>query len=116
MNTFKFLTNNKYRLPYQSRNQFLGFDMDIVLINVIKYKRQHNIDLTHASDTPLSYAGLPIDNCWMRISGWRTITNVQPEMIEIDYSVIELNNMLHNFTARMVTHELLRATDPNRYI
>jgi hypothetical protein len=89
-------------------NQYLSFDMDEVLISVLKYKRHLNLDIINSSDTNLSNVNVPINNCWMRILTWRTITNVQPEMIEIDYRVFEINNTPFNFTARMSTVELLR--------
>jgi len=80
--------------------------MDEVLIHVLRYKQIHNHAILH-NDTPFGSVNVPI-NGWVRILNWRNYTNINPEMIEIDYSVIEINTISRNYTARMETSELLR--------
>ena len=104
MREFKFFQKEKV-LP---QNLYLGFDMDEVLINVIRYKHHHNIEVLNNSDTLLANVGVPINNCWLRILTFRTLTNMRPEMLEIRYRVFEANNTPLNFTASMRTVDFLR--------
>jgi hypothetical protein len=100
---FKFF--QKEKVPPQ--NLYLGFDMDEVLINVIKYKQHHNIEVLNNSDILVANVGVPINNCWLRILTFRTLTNMRPEMLEIRYRVFEANNTPLNFTASMRTVDFL---------
>ncbi len=95
-------------------NYHLDFDMDMALINVLRYKRMLNLDFVNSSDTNLSNVNVPIDNCWLRVLTWRTSQNVIPEIIEIDYRIFETNNTPINFTMRMEVNELLRRIDISR--
>lgn len=104
---FKFF--QKEKVPPQ--NLYLGFDMDEVLINVIRYRGHHNMELLDGSDTLLSNVGVPINNCWLRILTFRTITELRPEMIEIRYRIFETNNNPINFSARMRTVDFLRRVE-----
>jgi hypothetical protein len=100
---FKFF--QKEKVPPQ--NLYLGFDMDEVLINVIRYRHHYNMEILNDSDTLVANVGVPIDNCWLRILTFRTLTNMRPEMLEIRYRVFETNNNPLNFTARIRTVDFL---------
>ena len=105
---FKFFQKPKPAQP--PGNMYLMFNMDDVLINVLRWKQFHNIE-TLNNDTLLENVNVPINNCWLRVLNWRTSHNVNPEMIEIDYRIFETNNMPINFTMRMEVIELLRRID-----
>lgn len=96
-----------FQKPKPLGNMYLGFNMDDVLLNVLRWKQYHNEDIL-TNDTPIEAVGVPIFNCWLRILNWRNYTNVNPEMIEIDYRVIETNTTPTNFTLKMETHQFLR--------
>lgn len=102
MNTFKFF--QKHIEP--SNNVYLTFNMDDVLINVLRYKQHRNVTII-GIDTSFNEVNVPIDG-FMRILTWRTIDNVNPTMIEIDYSVVVTNRTSINYTYRMEVRELLR--------
>jgi hypothetical protein len=93
----------------QGANHYLSFDMDVVLLNVMRYKQSNNIP-TLNSDTPFEFVNVPI-NGWIRINNWRNYENQNPQMIEIDYSVIEINTTATNFTLRMDLNEFVRRID-----
>jgi len=109
MREFKF-----FHKPKPAGNIYLTFDMDEVLIRVLRYKQMLNLDIINSSDTNLSNVNIPIDNCWMRIITWRTIDNVNPLMIEIDYRIFETNNIPRDYTYRGVTSELLSRIEITR--
>ena len=96
----------------QGANHYLGFDMDLVLLNVMRYKQSNNISTLNC-DTPFEFVNVPI-NGWIRINNWRNYENQNPQMIEIDYSVIEYNTTPRNFTFRMETTRLLEYLEENR--
>lgn len=96
-------------------NTYLGFDMDDTLINVLRYKQLHNLEIVNDNDIDVQHVGVPISNCFMRILTWRNYTDVNPEMIEIDYRIFESNTTPTNFTLRMETLEFLRRVEVNRY-
>ena len=106
---FKFLTNNKSIQP--PGNMYLMFNMDDALINVIRWKQYHNIEILSDVGTELAMVNVPINNCWLRIIGWRNFTNIQPSMIEIDYRVFEINTTPINFTLMMEETEFQRRVD-----
>ena len=107
---FKFLTNNKPIQP--PGNMYLMFNMDDALINVIRWLQYHNIEILSDSGTELSMVNVPINNCWLRITGWRTWnTNTPSPTVEINYSVIEINTTARNFVFRMNENEFLRRID-----
>jgi hypothetical protein len=106
---FKFFQKPKPIQP--PGNMYLMFNMDDALINVIRWLQYHNIEMLSGVGTELSMVNVPINNCRLRITGWRNYTNINPEMIEIDYMVIEINTTPRNFTLRMETTELLRRID-----
>ena len=107
---FKFLTNNK---PIQPPDNFyLMFNMDDALINVIRWLQYHNIEMLSDFGTELSMVNVPINNCRLRITGWRNwdLNSLSPT-VEINYSVIEINTTARNFTFRMNEEEFLRRID-----
>ena len=106
---FKFLTNNKPIQP--SGNMYLVFNMDDALINVIRWKQYHNIEILSDVGTELAMVNVPIVNCWLRITGWSKFADTQSTMIEINYSVIEINTRAMNFVFRMEESEFLRRID-----
>jgi hypothetical protein len=62
--------------------------------------------------TELSMVNVPINNCRLRITGWRNWDlNSQSPMVEINYSVIEINTTARNFVFRMEEQEFLRRID-----
>ena len=89
-----------FQKPKPQGNMYLMFNMDDALINVLRWKRYHNMEALH-NDTFLHDVNVPI-NGYLRILDWRTSTNVIPEIIELDYRVIELNTTPINFTCRML--------------
>ena len=97
MNKFKFLTKK------QNVNHYLSFDMDQVLLNVIRFKQINNIQILDI-DTPLQLINVPI-NGWLKINNWRTIQNAANEMVEINYSIIEINTTARIFTFVMDLHQ-----------
>jgi len=106
---FKFFQKPKPIQP--PGNSYLMFNMDDALINVIRWKQYHNIEILSDVGTELAMVNVPIVNCWLRIIGWRNFTNIQPPMIEIDYRVFEINTTPINFTLRMVETEFQRRID-----
>ena len=97
MREFKFLTKK------QNVNQYLSFDMDQVLLNVIRFKQINNIPILER-DTPLQLINVPI-NGWLKINNWRTIQDAGGEMVEINYSIIEINTTARIFTFVMDLHQ-----------
>ena len=105
MNPFKFFQKPK---PV---NTYLSFDMDKTLINVLKYIQYHNQSITN-NDINMLLVGVPINNCWLRITGWRNWNRNSPSpTVEINYSVIEINTTARNFVFRMDESEFLRRID-----
>jgi hypothetical protein len=104
MKPFKFL-----EIPKTYENRYLMFNMDDALINVLRWKKYHNMEALN-NDTYLHDVNVPI-NGYLRILDWRTSTNVIPEIIELDYRVIELNTTPINFTCRMEVSEFIRRID-----
>ena len=107
---FKFLTNNK---PIQPPDNFyLMFNMDDALINVIRWLQYHNIEMLSGVGTELSMVNVPINNCRLRITGWRNwdLNSLSPT-VEINYSVIEINTRAMNFVFRMEEQEFQRRID-----
>lgn len=107
MKTFKF-----FQKPKPVENMYQCYHMDEVLIHVLRYKQHHNVNII-GIDTPFEVVNVPI-NGFMRINTWRTIDNVDPLMIEIDYSVIETNTTSRHYTYRGVTSELLNRIEITR--
>ena len=107
---FKFLTNNK---PIQPPDNFyLMFNMDDALINVIRWKQYHNIEILSDVGTELAMVNVPIVNCWLRITGWKNWDLNSPSpTVEINYSVIETNTRAMNFVFRMEEQEFQRRID-----
>ena len=106
---FKFLTNNKPIQP--PGNMYLMFNMDDALINVIRWKQYHNIEILSDVGTELAMVNVPI-NGWLRITGWRNWNRNSPSpTVEINYSVIEINTTARNFVFRMDESEFLRRID-----
>jgi hypothetical protein len=107
---FKFLTNNK---PIQPPDNFyLMFNMDDALINVIRWKQYHNIEILSDVGTELAMVNVPIVNCWLRITGWKNWDLNSPSpTVEINYSVIEINTRAMNFVFRMGEMEFQRRID-----
>ena len=113
---FKFFQKPKPIQP--PGNMYLMFNMDDALINVIRWKQYHNIELlsdvgTVFSDvgTELAMVNVPI-NGWLRITGWRNWNRNSPSpTVEINYSVIEINTRAMNFVFRMDESEFLRRID-----
>lgn len=106
---FKFFQKPKPIQP--SGNMYLMFNMDDALINVIRWKQYHNIDMINSGDTELSVVNVPIVNCWLRILNWRRYDSNEPHMVEINYSVMEVNTMARNYTFRMLSDEFIRRID-----
>lgn len=104
MRTFKF-----FQKPRRvGGNYYLDFDMDLALINVLRYKRIHNLDIINSSDTNLENVGVPINNCWMRILEWRNFSSMRPERVEFNYMIIETNTTPAYFTVSIEAEELIR--------
>ena len=99
-----------FQKPRPQENMYLCYHMDEVLIHVLRYKQIHNQEIING-DTLLENVNVPISNCWMRIITWRNYTNTNPEMIEIDYRVIEVNATPRNYTYKSETTEFLRRID-----
>ena len=104
---FKFFQKPKLTQP--PGNFYLMFNMDDALINVIRWKQYHNIEILDGGDTELAMVNVPI-NGWMRIIHWRR-HNVPICSVEIDYRVIEVNAPSRNFTFKMNENEFLRRID-----
>lgn len=104
---FKFFQKSKLK-----GNTYLSFDMDEILIVVLRYKQFHNVSII-GIDTPFDVVNVPI-NGFMRINNWRNYDLNVPQMIEIDYSVIETNTTSRHYTYRMETDEFLRRFDITR--
>jgi hypothetical protein len=98
-----------FQKPKPPGNMYLGFNMDDALINVLRLKQYHNVEII-GSDVDMDQVGVPISNCWLRILNWRHHTNPIDgnDMIEIDYRIIEINTTPINFTFRMDTTSFLR--------
>jgi hypothetical protein len=106
---FKFFQKPKSIQP--PGNSYLMFNMDDALINVIRWKQYHNIEILDGGDTELAIVNVPI-NGWMRITGWRNWNrNSLSPTVEINYSVIEINTTARNFVFRMNENEFLRRID-----
>jgi hypothetical protein len=107
---FKFFQKPKPIQP--PGNMYLMFNMDDALINVIRWRQYHNNDMIRSGDTELSMVNVPINNCRLRITGWRNwdLNSLSPT-VEINYSVIEINTTARNFTFRMEEQEFLRRID-----
>ena len=103
-----------FQKPKPIGNMYLGFNMDDVLLNVLRYKQLHNQEIIN-NDTDMCQVGVPISNCFIRILNWRNYTNVNPEMIEVDYRIIEMNTTPSNFTLRMETQQLIRRIEISQY-
>lgn len=86
-------------------NMYQCFHMDEVLIHVLRYKQIHNVSII-GIDTPFGDVNVPI-NGFMRILTWRTIDNVNPTMIEIDYRMVVANEGSRGYTYRTEVRELL---------
>ena len=106
---FKFFQKPKPVQP--PGNFYLMFNMDDALINVIRWKQYHNIEILSDVGTELAMVNVPIVNCWLRITGWSKFADTQSPMIEINYSVIEINTTARNFVFRMNENEFLRRID-----
>jgi len=106
---FKFFQKPTPTQP--SGNMYLMFNMDDALINVIRWLQYHNIEMLSGVGTELSMVNVPINNCWLRITGWSKFADTQSPMIEINYSVIEINTRAMNFVFRMEESEFLRRID-----
>jgi hypothetical protein len=100
MKSFKFFQN-----PKLVENTYLTFDMDEVLIHVLRYKQIHNQDIINV-DTSFEDVNVPI-NGFMRILMWRTIDYIIPQMIEIDYRVVVANEGVRGYTYRTEMSNLL---------
>ena len=88
------------------------FNMDDALINVIRWLQYHNIEMLSDFGTELSMVNVPINNCRLRITGWRNWDLNSPSpTVEINYSVIEINTTARNFTFIMNEEEFLRRID-----
>ena len=108
---FKFFQKPKLTQP--PGNFYLMFNMDDALINVIRWKQYHNIEIigSASADTQLAMVNVPI-NGWLRITGWRNWNRNSPSpTVEINYSVIEINTTARNFVFRMNESEFLRRID-----
>jgi hypothetical protein len=108
MREFKF-----FEKPKPIGNHYLSFDMDTVLIHVLIYKQLNNISIM-GIDMPFHLVNVPI-NGFLRINGWRTYDNILPDMVEIDYSVIELNTTPTHFRFRMQGNEFMARIQNNQY-
>jgi hypothetical protein len=86
--------------------------MDEVLIHVLRYKQIHNQDIIN-NDTSFEDVNVPI-NGFMRILMWRTIDYIIPQMIEIDYRVVVVNEGVRGYTYRGVTSELVNRIEITR--
>jgi hypothetical protein len=93
-------------------NMYLMFNMDDALINVIRWLQYHNIEMLSDFGTELSMVNVPINNCRLRITGWRNwdLNSLSPT-VEINYSVIEINTRAMNFVFRMEEQEFQRRID-----
>ena len=98
-----------FQKPKPKENMYLCYHMDEVLIHVLRYKQYHNVSII-GIDTPFDVVNVPI-NGFMRINNWRNYDLNVPQMIEIDYSVIETNTTSRHYTYRMETDEFLRRFD-----
>lgn len=98
-----------FQKPKPKENMYLCYHMDEVLIHVLRYKQYHNVSII-GIDTPFDVVNVPI-NGFMRINNWRNYDLNVPQMIEIDYSVIETNTTSRQYTCRMETDEFLRRFD-----
>ncbi len=107
---FKFFQKPKSIQP--PGNSYLMFNMDDALINVIRWKQYHNIEILSDVGTELAMVNVPIVNCWLRITGWRNwdLNSLSPT-VEINYSVIEINTRAMNFVFRMGEMEFQRRID-----
>ncbi len=88
------------------------FHMDEILIHVLRYKQHRNVSII-GIDTSFNEVNVPIDG-FMRILTWRTIDNVNPTMIEIDYCAVVTNRTSINYTYRVEVRELLRRIEITR--
>jgi hypothetical protein len=105
MKNFKFLSHNKQYIP---QNEYLGFDMDYVLILVLRYIHRGN-QITLNNDIALTNVNVPINNCWMRITDWRSLPSRNPARVEFTYRIIQANTNPINFNVSIEAEELMRA-------
>jgi hypothetical protein len=86
------------------------FNMDDALINVIRWRQYHNIEMINSDNTELAMVNVPIVNCWLRILSFSYLNpfTTNGDMIEIHYRVIELNNRGTDFIFRMNQQEFIR--------
>jgi hypothetical protein len=106
---FKFFQKPKPIQP--PGNMYLMFNMDDALINVIRWKQYHNIEILSDVGTELAMVNVPIHG-WLRITGWRNWDLNSPSpTVEINYSVIEINTRAMNFVFRMEEQEFQRRID-----
>ena len=101
-----------FQKPKPKGNIYLSFNMDQILIVVLRYKQFHNFSII-GNDTFFDVVNVPI-NGFMRINTWRNYDLNVPHMIEIDYSVIETNTTARQYTFRMETDEFLSLIDTTR--
>jgi len=106
---FKFFQKPKPIQP--PGNMYLMFNMDDALINVIRWKQYHNIDILSNVGTELAMVNIPIVNCWLTILSWRRYDSNEPHMVEINYSVMEVNTTARIYTFRMNETEFVRRID-----
>ena len=103
-----------FQKPKPQGNYYLSFDMDKIAIIAIGYMQNNNQSLFN-NDFDLSRINIPINNCWLRITDLRTFISTQPEMIEVHYTINELNARPMHFVLRMETNELLDRINQSRY-
>ena len=92
-------------------NHYCNFNMDIALVNALRWKKEHNQDITTGSDVSLVDIGVPIQNCWMRIVSYRSLPSRTPARTEFDFRIIEVNTYPRSFTSSIITSELMRILD-----
>ncbi len=109
MRPFKFFQKIKRTL---GDNMYLGFNMDECLINTLRYKQIHNQEILNNS-IQLTSINVPISNCWLTITSWRTEQSLypQPEQIEVDYTISEVNTTPRQFTLRTSVAALMEQID-----
>lgn len=107
MNTFKFLQNNS---RFLSNNILYGRNADEWLLRYLCYRKVRNEQIAF-NDLNLRQIDIPFD-VYIRVNTWRTIVCVSPEIIEIEYKIIdERHSDIRTgtcFTMRMHTNKLMR--------
>lgn len=107
MNEFKFLQNNS---RFLSNNILYGRNADEWLLRYLCYRKVRNEQITF-NDLNLRQINIPFD-VYIRVNTWRTIVFASPEIIEVDYKIIdETTNNGTCFTMRMHTNKLMRILD-----